>query len=146
MNTRVLAAAVAGGAALFLFGFLIYGLVLEPMVMKPNMITYPGLTKDPPDWIPLILANLVNGFLLAYVFDKWAAIRTFIGGASAGAILMFLIALTIQLFFASFMNISRNFIPAIADVLGSTVLGAIGGGVVGAVLGVMKNDSAPAAV
>ena len=37
MNTRVLAATVAGGAAMFLFGFLIYGLFLDPSVMKPNM-------------------------------------------------------------------------------------------------------------
>lgn len=144
MLTRVLAAAVAGGAALFLSGFLIYGLVLDPMVMKPNMITYPGLMKEPPDWIPLILANLVNALLLAYVFDKWAAIRTFVTGATAGATLMFLIALAMQLFFAAFMNLSRNFTPAIADIVGSTILGAIGGGVVGAVLGIMNKDAAPA--
>jgi len=145
MNTRVIVAAIAGGAAFFLLGFLIYGLLLDPLVMKPNMIEYSGLTKDPPAWIPLVLANIVQAFFLAYIFDKWAGIRTWSTGASAGAIIMFLIALTIQLFFAAFMNLMKNFTPALADIVGSTVLGAIGGAVIGWVLGFMSKDSATAA-
>lgn len=141
MVTRILAATVAGGIAFFILGFVIYGLLLDPMVMKPNMNTFAGLTKDPPDWIPLILANFANALLLAFIFDKWAAIRTFVGGAKGGAIVMFLIALTIQLFFAAFMNLSKNYIPAAADIIGSTVLGAIGGGVIGQVLGMMNKGS-----
>src|SRR5689334_7021611 len=99
MNTRVAAAAIAGGAVFFLFGFLIYGLLLDPMVMRPNMIEYSGLMKDPPAFVPLIIANIVEAFFLAYIFDKWAGIRSWSTGASAGAIITFLIALTMQLFF-----------------------------------------------
>jgi hypothetical protein len=144
MNTRVLAATVAGGAAMFLFGFLIYGLLLDPTVMKPNMNEFAGLTKDPPDWISLILANLVYSFLLALVFDKWAGIRTASGGAIGGAIVVFLITLTMQLFFMAFMNLSKNYIPVIADVIGGTVLGAITGAVIGWILGFMGKENAPA--
>ena len=53
MLVRVLAASIAGGIAFFILGFVIYGLILDPMVMKPNMIEYPGLMKDPPVWVPL---------------------------------------------------------------------------------------------
>jgi hypothetical protein len=144
MNTRVIVATIAGGAAMFLFGFLIYGLVLDPMVMKPNMNVYAGLTKDPPDFIPLILANLVYAYLLALIFDKWANIRTLTGGATAGALLMFLITLTMQLFFLAFMNLSKNLIPSVADVIGSIVLGAISGAVIGWVLGFMNKEKAAA--
>jgi hypothetical protein len=140
MLTRVLAATVAGGIAFFVLGFLIYGLLLDPLVMKPNMIEYSGLMKDPPMWVPLVLANLVNAFYLAFIFDKWAGIRTFAGGLKGGAIVMFLIGLTFQLMFMAFMNISKNHIPMIADLVGSTVLGAIGGGVIGAVLGMMNKS------
>src|SRR5262245_63761378 len=104
MNTRVIVAAIFGGATYFLFGFLIYGLLLDPLVMRPNMIEYSGLAKDPPAWIPLVLANIVQGFFLAYIFDKWAGARTWSAGASAGAIIMFLIALTIQLFFLALVR------------------------------------------
>ena len=138
MLTRILAATVAGGIAFFLFGFVIYGLILENMVMKPNMNAFPGLMNETPVWVPLILANLVSALLLAYIFDRWASISTFVGGVQGGAIVWFLTSLSFQLMFLAFMNLHKNYIPVVADVLGSTVLGAICGGVIGQVLGMMK--------
>ncbi len=143
MLTRVLAATVAGGIAFFILGFVIYGLILDPMVMKPNMITYPGLMKETPVWVPLVLANFVSAFLLAYIFDKWATISTFVGGLQGGAIVWFLISLSYQLMFIAFMNMSKNYTPAIADVLGALVMGGIGGGVIGQVLGMMNKTAKP---
>jgi hypothetical protein len=143
MLTRVLAATVAGGVAFFILGFLLYGLVLDPMVMKPNM--NPDAVKlinDPPVWIPLVLANFVSAFLLAYIFDKWAGIKTFRGGLEGGAIVWFLISLSFQLMFLAFMKMSNNYTPAIADVVGSIIMGGIGGGVIGQVLGMMNKGSA----
>lgn len=141
MLSRLLAATIAGGVAFFILGFLIYGLLLDPLVMKPNMNTYPGLMVDPPVWIPLVLANLVSALLLAYIFDKWAGIKTFMGGVQGGAVVWFLMSLAFQLMFIAFMNLSKNYIPPIADVAGSTVMGAIGGGVIGAVLGRMHKGT-----
>ncbi|MEO7540104.1 MAG: hypothetical protein ABIV21_08750 [Pyrinomonadaceae bacterium] len=138
MLTRVLAATVAGGIAFFILGFLIYGLLLDPMVMKPNMNNYPGLINEMPVWVPLILSNLVSAFLLAYIFDNWASISTFVGGLKGGAVVMGLIALSLQLMFLAFFNLNKNYIPVVGDVLGSVVMGALGGGVIGAVLGMMK--------
>ena len=60
-----------------------------------------------------------------------------------GAIILFLTSLYFQLMFLAFMKMSNSYSPVIADILGSTVLGAIGGGVIGQVLGMMrKGDSA----
>lgn len=145
MLVRIAAATIAGGVAFFILGFVIYGLFLDPMVMKPNMNPEAAkLMKDPPSFVPLVLANLVSALLLAYIFEKWATIRTFAGGAMGGAVVFFLIALSFQLMFAAFMNLMNGYIPAVADVIGSTVLGAIGGGVVGMVLGMMNKGSASA--
>ncbi len=141
MLTRLLSATDAGGNAFFVLGFVIYGLILDPMVMKPNMNEFPGLMKEMPSWIPLVLANMVSAFFVAYIFDRWASIRTFVGGMKAGAIIMFLIALSFQLMFIAFWNLTKNYIPNVADVIGSTVLGAIGGGVIGQVLGMMNKDA-----
>lgn len=142
MVTRLLAATVAGGITFFVLGFLIYGLLLEEAVMRPNMNTYPGLMNEMPVWAPLVLANLVSGLLLAYIFDQWAGIRTFAGGFKGGAIVWFLIALSFQLMFLAFMNLHKNYIPVVADIIGSTVMGAIGGGVIGQVLGMMNKPAA----
>ena len=145
MLARVLAATVAGGITFFVLGFIIYGLILDPLVMKPNMNPEAAkLMKDPPEWVFLILGNLVAAFLLAYIFDKWATIRTFAGGFIGGAVVYFIIGLYMQLMFAAFMNMSHGLTPVIADLIGSTILGGVAGGVVGIVLGKMNKESAAA--
>ena len=143
MLARLLAATVAGGVAFFVLGFIIYGLILDPTVMKPNMNPDAAkLMKDPPVWVFLVLANFVSAFLLAYIFDKWATISTFVGGLYGGAVVFFLMALSFQLMFAAFMNVSTSYIPAVADVIGSTILGGLAGGVIGFVLGKMNRQTA----
>ena len=82
MNTRIIVAAVAGGAALFLLGFLVYGLLLEGW-MESQMVKHDGLMLTTPNWVTLIIANIVWALLLTLIFDRWATIRTFAGGLSA---------------------------------------------------------------
>ncbi len=142
MLSRILAAAVAGGVTFFILGFIIYGVILDPLVMKPNVITYDGLMKDPPSWIPLILGNLVSGFLLAYIIDRLRDVRSFTSGAITGGVVWFLMSLAFQLMFLAFMNLTKSYVPVIADVVGSTVMGAIGGGVIAAVMGMMDKRTA----
>ena len=139
MLARVLAATVAGGITFFILGFIIFGVILDPLVMKPNMNPEAAkLMKDPPDWVFLVLGNLVAGFLLSYIFDKWATIRTFAGGFIGGAVIFIMVALYFQLMFAAFMNISSALVAVIADVIGSALVGGGAGGVVGVVLGKMN--------
>lgn len=141
MLARVLAASIAGGIGFFVLGFVIWGLFLESM-MKPHMIEYPGLFRETPVWAPLILANFVSAFFLAYIFENWAGIRTFAAGLKGGAIVYFLISLSFQLMFAAFWNLTKSYIPAIADVLATTVTGALVGGIIGMVLGMMSKEPA----
>lgn len=141
MLMRVLAATVVGGITIFVLGFLIYGLLLDPY-MKANMVEYAGLVKDPPGWAALVGANMANALLFAFIFDKWAGIKTFVGGLKGGAIIMFLISLTLDLQFMAFMNLWKGGpLPVVVDIIGATVLGALAGGVIGAVLGMMNKSS-----
>jgi hypothetical protein len=145
MLARVLAATVAGGITFFILGFIIFGLILEPLVFKPNMSPEAAkLMKDPPDWVFLILFNFVGAFLLAYIFDKWATIKTFVGGFIGGAIIFLIVDLYIQLMFAAFMNLPHVLAPILADLIGTTIVGGVAGGVVGIVLGKMSKGSAAA--
>ena len=141
MFTRILAATVAGGITIFIYGFVVWGLFLENM-MRPHMNTFPGLMNEMPVWAPLVLANLVNAFYLALIFDRWAGIRTFAGGAQAGAIIMFLVSLSTQLMFLAFMNLHKDYVPVAVDLIATAVMGAIAGGVIGQVLGMMKKGEA----
>ena len=142
MLVRVLAATVAGGIAMFALGFVIYGVLLDPY-LKANMVQYTGLIKEPmPDMVPLAAANLANAFLYAFIFDKWAGIKTFVGGLKGGAILALLMALVMDLNFFAFMNLMKGYTPVLVDLLGATVMGCLAGGVIGLVLGLMNKRAA----
>lgn len=144
MIVRLIVATIAGGIVCFGAGFVICGLLLGPMLMEPNLHVYTGeygkLMKEPPSVIPLILANLTFPFLVAFIFERWASIRTFATGAMAGAIIFFLTTLYVGFSFFAFFRLYKNFTPLLADLAGSIVLGALVGGVIGLVLGLMNKD------
>ena len=141
MITRILVAALVGGIVMFGLGFLIYGMLLEPY-MKANMTAEAvKLMKNPPNFVLLVVSNLMLALVLAVIFERWASIKTFVSGAIAGAIIVFLMALGIDLQFAATMNLMNGFVPVIVDVLAATAMGAITGGVIGLVLGKMPEAS-----
>jgi hypothetical protein len=83
----------------------------------------------------LILKNSVQAFLLVYIFEYLAGIRTFLGGMKVGAIVMFLATLSLNLSLLSIMSLHKGLTANVLDVVGETARAAIGGGVIGAVLG-----------
>jgi hypothetical protein len=136
MNIKVLAATIAGSITIFLLGYLIFGILLLPYT-RADQIQYAGLHKVPPDFLVLIIKNIVQAILLVYIFEYLAGIRTFLGGMKVGAIVMFFITLSFDLSLLSIMNLHKGYTAYILDVVGETVRMAIGGGVIGAVLGFM---------
>lgn len=134
MITRVLVAALVGGIAMTLLGWLIFGMLMDAYY-KAHMVNYPGLVNDPPIWIPLILFNLAFAWLIAFVFDYWAGIRTFIGGLKGGALIILPIAIGIDMQYMAFMNLYTGYTLLAVDVVLSTILGAIVGGIIGFTLG-----------
>lgn len=145
MLIRVVAATVAGGIVFFVLGFLIYGLALAEAI-KSWTVQYPGMMKYPPNMIALVLSQLAWAFLLAVIYEKWANIRTFQAGAVAGAVIMSITAAAIDLQFKAFMVLIIGYVPVIVDVLVVGFMGAIGGGVVGMVLGMMNKGASAASL
>lgn len=135
MNTKVLLAALAGGVASFLLGWLFYGILLAGFFAN-NAGTATGVMRDETSmgWIPLIVGNLVIGLLFAMLFSRWAGITTFKGGAIGGAWVGFLMALGYDMVSLGTTNI-MNPTAAMVDPIVSAVMSAITGGVVGWALG-----------
>ncbi|MFN0216019.1 MAG: hypothetical protein ACKVT2_17300 [Saprospiraceae bacterium] len=137
MNTKVLLAAVAGGVASFLLGWLVFGMLLEPYYR--TMMTETGMAaqRSETDFImwAMALSNLVYGLLLAVIFSRWANISTFKAGAIAGAVISFLIVLSFDLSMYSMFTLWTGGAGLIIDPLVNGACGAIIGGVVGWVLG-----------
>ncbi|MBK9336479.1 MAG: hypothetical protein IPM98_07770 [Lewinellaceae bacterium] len=133
MNNRVLLAALAGGVAFFLLGWLVWGILLMDMMrdMNPQL---EGVEKNPPDMLLIFLSSLVSGLFTALLFSRWAGINTFMGGLIAGAWVFGLISLSFDLMFLATTNVVSPG-GAVLDVVANVAVGALVGGVVGWALG-----------
>ena len=137
MNTKVLLAALAGGVASFLLGWLIFGILLDAQyksMMTPEAM---ALQRGETDFImwAMVLSNLAYSLMLAIVYNRWANISTFTGGAIAGAVISFLITLSFDLGQYSMFKMWNDSTGLIIDPLANGVFGAVIGGIIGWVLG-----------
>ena len=140
MITRVLAATLGGGIVCLLLGWLIFGVALFDF-FKANTVEYAGLMKNPPDWIPLILFHIAWAGLIAFIFEYWAGIKTFMTGMKGGALITFGVILVFTMQLAAFMNYYKGITPILVDILVATAIGAIGGGVIGLILGKLGEET-----
>lgn len=137
---KILLATLVGGVVFFLLGWLVWGILLAKF-MEANQGTATGVMKAESEmiWWALILSQFIGAFLLAYIFGKWANISTFVTGAKAGALIMGLIAASLDLMWYASSNV-MTLNGAMVDILASAVVGAIVGGVIGLVLGSGKKS------
>lgn len=134
-TSKLLMAGLAGGVAYFILGFLLYGMLMMPYFEKQT--TNNVSRGEDMVWWALIVGNLFLGFLLAYIFGRWANIKTFMGGLVGGLVVGVLFAAAIDLTMygtSDMMTLPGTFV----DIIVNTVMIAISGGVVGLVLGMGK--------
>ena len=136
MSIKTILAAIAGAILAFLLGWLIYGFLLMDY-FEANTTHYDGLMKEMPNLLLVFINNLIWSSLLAFIFYKWAGIKSFAGGIKGGIIIALPISLSFDLYLVSGMNI---FTPTlvVVDVIASTVMWAIVGGLIGFILGTGK--------
>ena len=121
---------VVGGLVALGVGYLIFGVALSSY-MAENA----SATKEP-EMIWLVAGHLVYGGLITYIFLQWAGIKTAITGAKAG----FIIALLASLAFNWIWHGTSDMFPGgcvatLLDAFGGAVVWAVGGAVIGWLLG-----------
>lgn len=128
-------ATLAGFVVYFLLGFLLYGILLMDF-MAANTGTATNVMRTDADmqWWALIAGNVMQAYLLVYIFGNWANITTFGGGVKAGAIIGFIMSLGFGLNMYGTTNIS-NLTATLVDPFVMAVMMGLTGGVVGWVLG-----------
>lgn len=139
MNTKVLLATLAGGVVSFFAGWILYGILLMDF-LNANTIEAARSISRPEDGMimwALILSCFVWALLLALIFDRWAGISTFRGGAMGGAWVFFLIALGTNMNIYSMQDM-YTLTAALVDPIINAVQGVLVGGTVGWVLGYEK--------
>jgi uncharacterized membrane protein len=108
---------------------------------KDNTTPYEGLMKEMPNLLLIFVSGILFAFLLAYIFDRWANIRTFSKGFIAGMFLGFLIMAGFDLYLMAGMNLF-NIKVIIVDIIANTIVSGILGGITALVLGYGKKASA----
>ncbi len=131
---------LVGGAAIFLLGFLFYGILLMKFFTAQEG-SATGVSKEPMEFWALALGNLALGALLTYIFERWAGITTFAGGLKGGLVVGFLMSLSFDLTMYGTSNI-MTLTGALVDVVVYTVMIAVAGGLIGWLLGKMKGGEA----
>ncbi len=128
-------ATLAGFVILFLLGWLLYGMLLMDFY-QANSGTVSGVMREESEmiWWALIVGNLLQAYLLVYIFGKWANITSFGGGLQAGAILGLILGFAINLTMYGTTNM-MNLTAALVDPFVGAVMMGITGGVIGYVLG-----------
>jgi hypothetical protein len=128
-------ATLAGFVVYFMLGFLLYGVLLSDF-MGANTGSATGVmrTDDDMQWWALIAGNVVQAYLLVYIFGNWAKITTLGDGLKAGAIIGFIMSLGFGLNMYGTTNIS-NLTATLVDPIVMTVMMGASGGAIGWVLG-----------
>lgn len=142
MITRVAIAALVGSVVMFGLGFLIYGVLLDSYMRGSMTPEAAKAMKEMPNLVGLFISNLAFSWMYAFVFERWAGIKTFVSGLIAGILIVVPIAIGFDLNMFSTMNLTSGFTPIIVDVLAVTVLSAISAGVIGQVLGMLNKNKA----
>ena len=135
-TNKILLGGVAGGVALFLLGWVIYGILLmdyattnyNQCMNRPNMEMI---------WWALILSNLAYGVLIAYLFSRTGT-TGFIGGAKLGAIIGILLSVSIDLGYYSMTTMYTHPSAIVVDIIAYTIYIAIAGAVIAWVMGMVK--------
>lgn len=85
-------------------------------------------------WWALVLGNLLQAYLLAYIFGKWANITTFGAGLQGGLMIGLILGFGYDLTLYGTTNIS-NLTATLVDPFVVGVMMGLSGGVIGWVLG-----------
>lgn len=130
---RFWAASLAGGVTLFFVGFLLWGLLFAGF-FDAHMGTATGVVKAEPALFHLALGQFFWGVLLAVIIARYAGVSGFVPGVRIGALMGFLMSLSVGLNQFSMANLA-DLTATLTDPFVAAVWSGLGGGVIGLVLG-----------
>jgi phosphotransferase system glucose/maltose/N-acetylglucosamine-specific IIC component len=131
-STKLLLGTLAGFIGYFMGGFVMYTIVFKDALASamPNMAAAQTEAKME----VLVFGNLVASFLIAWIFERWANIRTLSTGAIYGGLIGFLIAVS----FDSMIHGTSNLMSwggVFLDGIVYAIISAIAGALIGFTLG-----------
>jgi hypothetical protein len=148
MVVRLLVAGITGAVISMIVGWLIWGMLLANYFASTLSPAGKAVIATEPRILPLTVAQLAFGFFYAFIFIRWADIRSLTSGLFAGAVIGFFLALTTDLMNDAFLtniHVGANTPVMLVDIACAVVLGACIGAGEGLVLGLMSKGGTPSA-
>lgn len=128
-------ATLAGFVTLFLLGWIFYGMLLVDFYTA-NSGSATGVMRSDMDmvWWALVVGNVLQAYLLVYIFSKWTTVNTFGTGLQAGITIGLILGFAMNLTMYGTSNM-MNLTAALVDPLVSAAMMGVTGGVIGMVIG-----------
>ena len=105
--TSMFLATLSGAIILYSLGYVFYIIILDNVDLTIKSVA--KIERDPVVFPAILLMELTYAFLMAFIFSKWAGIKTISSGLIAGALIGFLIGLSVGLeYFATTYILSIN--------------------------------------
>jgi hypothetical protein len=136
-TSRFIIAGISGAIALFLLGWLIYGIILMDFMNAHSPITKEVMSKvyrpmEEMLWLPLIISNLALSFLITTVY-QWSKFSSIGGGALTGAVIALLMGISIDFSFFS-MTYLYSKTNILTDIIAGMVMMTIAGIVISLII------------
>lgn len=135
-TNKILLGGITGGVALFLLGWVIYGIIL----MDFATANYNQCMNRPMQemvWWSLILSNLALGFMLSTIFS-WSGTTGIMAGAKIAGVTGLLLSASMDFGYYSMTTMYVNPSVIVVDIIVYTVYLAIAGAIVAWVMGMVK--------
>ncbi len=128
---KLLTAGTIGGILFFLFGWVVYGILLKDYFFKHSGAAG-HLERIDIEMTTVFLGSLLQGYIYAYVFTK-ANVESLKAGLITGGILGFLMISAFDcMMYGTTLILSKH--SLVADILASTSIAIVVGAIIGWVL------------
>jgi hypothetical protein len=136
---KILLAGLLGSVISFLGGWVLYGMILEPIMEKYVREDGKNIYLQEPGLGGIFLSGLLYSIMLAYVCEGMK-IRSAAAGITTGAILGLLVAASMDVSLYSMTKLYNSMMVIPVDMAGNLVLSALMGAGIGWFLGYKRAD------
>lgn len=128
-------ATLAGFVVFFMLGWLVYGMLMMDF-FAANAGSATGVMRSDTEmvWWALVVGNILQSYLLVYIFSKWNSVNSFGSGLQAGATIGLILGFGFDLTMYGTSNM-MNLTATLVDPLVIAAMMGITGGVIGMVIG-----------
>lgn len=140
LRNKVLIGGLVGGVVFFLLGWLLYGILLKDY-MATTMNNCAMLPMEEMIWWAIIVSNFAYGFFIAVMIGRTKSYGL-AGGALLGATIGLLVTTAMDMSFYSMSTVFPNLTAVLVDIMINTFYTAVGGGVIGLVMGMGNKPAA----